>query len=499
MNRNRPFLVSVFLLLSVLSGYADVDTGWPCIDDASCLADLGNGVQFYCSRDTSTCFQVTATENATTLSTVPAAASTVETQGSGLDTRVAKTEQDIQTLDADLQRFKQDLTSIKNDLNAVQRHAAQISTDINRLSQSLATDVAPKVSQTLAGQAALQQDLNQTQAEVAMIEEDLTREQRFTRFLKVAFFTLLVVAVALLVIYYLNREKSPIKVTPEIQNYITAHIAKGRKFPAIKDELLHAGWNEEEITHAYKQTLKKNYQTYREKRYTAAAPAASFGYDRRKMMSIAVVSIVLIIGLFFLIGGVVGKAFFITRFVNTSSGEIIDVVECTPPQILTPAGDSCCTDANANSICDAAEREVEELQGEHCVDNFQCASGQLCINGQCSSLAGLYQGSSDCDKLCAYYALRVKTSDGESYSVKPNRGSYTAAGALEWKVLEMPKHCDGEAAIVPVSIIRKEPGKILSEEVITLRRGETSTALGHPSLPEVSFSLTLQNVYEICE
>ena len=58
----------------------------------------------------------------------------------------------------------------------------------------------------------------------------------------------------------------------------------------------------------------------------------------------------------------------------------------------------------------------------------------------------------------------MATSDKESYDLKPKQGSYTGAGALEWKLLEMPQYCKGESAIVPVNIIKKQTGQKISEE-----------------------------------
>ena len=82
--------------------------------------------------------------------------------------------------------------------------------------------------------------------------------------------------------------------------------------------------------------------------------------------------------------------------------------------------------------------------------------------------------------------------------MKPKRGSYTAAGALEWKIMDAPEHCNGEPTIIPVSIIKKSPGKILSEQVITLHKGQASPVLTHPTLPDFSFSLKIEEVNELC-
>ncbi len=510
MKKRIVLLVLVLVLISIvisIASFADADTGWPCASDATCEADLGNGLQYYCNTETTSCFQITEIANASAASAVtpaliPAAtpSTTADSRISALEADVTVAQQDIKTLDNDIAGIRQSITSTTADITNIQRQLGRVSTDVSTLSQSLTAEVNPKVSQALAGQAALQQGLNQTQTEVALIEQGLQKEQAFSRFLKITFFVLLVIAAALGVLYYLNRGKeNDAPITQEITSYITTLITKGRKLPAIKETLLKAGWMEEEILNAYQETIRRNYQHYQEKSAakTAEVPAVP-AYDKTKIASIAIVSIILIIGIVFLISGAVGKAFFITRFINQSSGEIIDVTTCTPPQIMSPEG-TCCTDANNNSLCDVAEREVGAIAGEVCSDNLQCGSSGYCINGRCATLASLYQGSEDCDKLCNYYALRISTSDQETYTVRPGRGSYTAVGALEWRVGEMPQHCEGERAIVPIHIITKETGKVLSEEVIALQERETSTSLTHLNLPEVKFTLTIDDIFELCE
>lgn len=520
-------LLGIFLLSLVLFSAADIDTDWPCADDLGCNEDLGE--EFYCNLDTASCFQIEEPAVAAPAMGTPALSTIVAPAVGSIEQRVAVLEASLTTVRNDLAAINidtRDIGAVRGDLNSLQRQVAQISNDIETLSQeigALQDDLGPQVEQALTGFAALQDDLDLTQTELNVVEEGLAKEKAFTKFLTYTFFILLAIAVMLGVAYYLLRNSRTLD--PEILEYITRYIKQGKKYPDIKRELVKAGWNEEEINWAYKETMKKNYQSYLQRK-SASAPLSStaraspalvspssalppaekaaaqtrtpaLGKDKNKMISIAAVSIFLLIGVFFLLSGVVGKAVFVERFINTSSGELRDVISCTPPQILTPDEDACCTDANNNAQCDTAEREMQLSEGA-CTDNLQCGSGQLCINGACSVLSEIYQGSEICDKQCNYYALQVVTSDGETYNTKPKRGSYTAAGALEWKIMEAPKHCNGEQTVIPVSIIRKAPGKILSEEIITLHKSEASPIITHPELPDFSFSLKIENVNELC-
>mgnify|MGYP001582331241 FL=1 len=133
-----------------------------------------------------------------------------------------------------------------------------------------------------------------------------------------------------------------------------------------------------------------------------------------------------------------------------------------------------------------------------CDDNRECGYGLYCVANTCKSLSSLYAGEGDCSKLCSYYAIKILTSDGETYDLKPKQGSYTGAGALEWKTMQMPQHCKGEQPIVPINILTKNTGEVIGENVILLHEGQTSPVLTHPNISKITFTLTLADVFESC-
>ncbi len=500
-------LAVVFLMLAGVLAWADIDTGILCSDDLDC--ELNGGETYYCSPETYTCFLVEALEESqgAALEETETVQATEDLQMKSLEANVATLQTDVGSLNADIGAIRSDLAANRNDLSLIQRQFGQISSDLSSLSQQIASlrqDLAPRIDKALTGQASLQEELDS-------IEEGLQKEQAFTKFLKVTFFVLLGLATALIVFFYINRQKrTERKLDATTYNYVTKQIQQGKKYPQIKEGLLKSGWSEEEIKWAYQETLRTNYQRYAQKKGAAEGKETPAGnkaaekpaaQDKTKVMLVSTVVVLMVIAALFILGGTVGKAFYVERYINQSSGELVDVVKCTPPQILSPSGGTCCTDLNNNTVCDAAERVVEEARGGECTDNLQCGYGEYCIDNRCGSLADLYQGSSVCGRRCNFYAVRISTSDKETYNgIKPGRGSYTAAGALEWKLLkDMPDHCEGEKPIVPISIIKKAPGKVLSEEVIALHRGETSRTISHPELPEVSFTLKVDDVRELCE
>ncbi len=530
-------LVGLVLLVSMLWVFADTNTGWPCANDQTCQQDLGGepGATFYCQQGT--CFQretVPAAPVPPAPVASPPATGSSDSRFTAVEASVNTLQTDTSLLDQDVSTTKQDIQAMRTQLSAVQVQTAQLANDVTSLSQSVAalrSELGPKVTNALAGQAVLLQGLNATQQELSQVREGLDTG----RILTYIFFTLLVIAVALGVAYYVTKMRP--KINPEIYQYITKNIKEGKKFPLIRESLRKAGWSDEDIAVAYKETIRKNYQQYRQQSVAmTSVPATgiqrgatrrpmqfagsttstttSVGADRNKIISIVVVSLLLLGGVFFLLSGTVGKAIYTQRLVGGVEGGNAGVVEytvdCTPPHILTPTKDACCLDTKTkyengtlqeglpNGICDNLdERAAGELQGSACNDNNQCG-GEYCIDGTCRSIATIYQGSPQCDKMCNYYSVRIGTSDGETYSIKPNKGSYTAAGALEWKVLSAPDHCEGERVVVPLMITTKEPGKILSERIITLREGEKSEALTHPTIPHISFKLKASSVFELC-
>ncbi len=136
------------------------------------------------------------------------------------------------------------------------------------------------------------------------------------------------------------------------------------------------------------------------------------------------------------------------------------------------------------------------VENTSCRINGDCPQGKLCIDGNCQTISSLY--TTDCENKCSFSNLTFTTSDGESYTLKEGQGTYTAAGALEWKVSSVPDFCPEEDLVVPLYLYKKNFGKTVEEEVITLKQGQTSNAITHPSMPALKFTVTLQQIKTIC-
>lgn len=157
--------------------------------------------------------------------------------------------------------------------------------------------------------------------------------------------------------------------------------------------------------------------------------------------------------------------------------------------------------AQSNAINVPEKQEVpSEIpiveEAKTCEYNTDCAENLLCINKECKTLASLYE--TDCEQKCTITSVKVKTSDDEEYDLGLGQGSYTAAGALEWKLLKTPDYCPGSDPLVAIEVIKKTTGKIVGEQVLTLHKGDTSEEITHPTVKRVKFTAQLEEVTESC-
>ena len=501
MKRNLVVIVLMVFLLVLSSSLALVDepdlfaeTDETCavgcfldfLGDGECDLACNNPV---CEFDWDDCEinpEVSLESNITEVVSTPASPNTFSVAKQEINDRIDRMQIDFSTLEADLSALEDDVNYQINSIAGLQQQIDGVNTKSSNLNV--------KLNQFSTGLAGLQQSLNITQNNLTAVNQQLSREKALTTVMLVIFFLILAIGAFFGISYYLTNRK--IKIDPQITNYITRHIKQGKKYPHLKRNLLQAGWQEDHIEHAYKTTMKKNYYQYLQK-----AGVKALGYDKRKVITIAVITIVLIIGIILIVNGSVGKAIEFQRLVDGEidgdTGKVTYTSSCTPPHILTPDGDDCCLDVDANGLCDNQELRVVEEAETGCTDNNQCALGEQCINNVCDTFASLYSGEGDCSRYCSPYIVQIITSDGETYNLKPREGSYTATGVLEWKVMSTPDHCIGEQAVIPIKIIRKELGDIINEEIITFRRGETKQILINPNSPNL-FSLTLNRISEVC-
>jgi len=144
----------------------------------------------------------------------------------------------------------------------------------------------------------------------------------------------------------------------------------------------------------------------------------------------------------------------------------------------------------------AAQTIAKETVG--CTDNSQCAWNEQCIDEGCNTIESLYD--TNCDIKCNFNSVLVKTSDGETYTFDRGKGSYTAAGALSWKLLPGPDYCKGEdaQAIIPIELTKLNYGQIVGKNVVTITKGKPSSVITHPNISSIKFTLTATDLKEKC-
>lgn len=507
-------VVVLFVFLFAISSYADVDTGYSCAMDCQTLSQ--NGDQYYCNQATQTCFLIDSGETETTYTAETTTAST------GLlalttEQKIAALEESISALQTNLQEVSSGVSLSNQDISAIKNQLASMQIELSSLKGNIETDLNEQTNSFSTGLAGLQEGVNKTQQTLEEVQRQLDKGPLGT-FFTTLLVLLIIGAVGGGIYYYMTRMQPNSGSNNSIRNYINDSIKQGKKLPQIKQELARAGWSSRDIEENYNDIARQNYRQYkssqpertytqRPRQYSTARNSSTFSSlseNPKKMIAIAAVSVLVIIMVVLVLRGVsTGEAIFFKKLIggseNGTSGENTYTVECTPPHLLNPVGDGCCLDSDASGICDTIELQGPGLGvGGQCNDNRECSPGLYCVSNSCSSLDSLYTRQGDCSKLCSYYALKILTSDGESYDLKPKQGSYTAAGALEWKILAMPQYCKGEPAIVPINIIKKKTGEIITEEVIVLHEGENSNVLTHPTIPSVAFTLTVADVFESC-
>ena len=440
--------------------------------------------------------------NATTNTTVtpPAANVTVNpnTQKIALlELKINSLESQIYILQTDLQTLDYKVSTIKNDVDI-------INSQQNSLEQGIKQDIG-SVSTGLAG---LQKNLDTTKENLTEVKTELEGTQSFNTFL--AFIIFLIVVTVIGGIVYAKKKGIfsnglfNNKVHPQVASYITNHIKQGKKFEHIKQNLVQAGWEEKDIHHAYKSTMKTNYQSYKKAQ----------GPDKKKVIMISVIGVVIIIVGMFSLSGSVGQAIKIQQTVDTKTSVLTTDIICEDGLILNPTGDGCCQDVNQNQVCD--DIDIYQLNKAAqdkavCSDNNDCSADKVCINNKCGYVKDIYKGSDICSKRCTYYSVETVTSDGETYFHKPGQGGYTAAGGLTWNLLDAPSHCIEENAqtvfeiskLGPTTIINENGEKkskisLLSKEIITLEQGQKSKIITHPANSNIKFTLLANEIFENC-
>jgi hypothetical protein len=449
-----------------------------------------------------------STTNITTPATTQATSTVIATT-----TNITELERQITRMQSQVSNLQSSVTSMQQGLNTNQGSYNSLQQEVGRLNANLQTiqaaqqqlqqQLQSQQNQVATGLAGLQRTVDTTKNELVSVNKTLQEQQASTKTtINFIFFFFIILITGGGIAWYLMIFKSKQQPHAEIQTYITQHIKNGMKYPTIRENLLKAGWSEEDIKWAYQGTAKSNYKQYNKKNKPT----------KQKAIAIAGVSllIILIVAFFFTKGTSTGQAF---QFYGGASDFEEDIpinpaiARCFPPDILV--NNACCPDLNNNSICDTTDGYTEEPQSVQiaCSDNIQCSSGRSCINKVCQFIAEQYS-TQDCQVKCNIIRVHLtafhQDSTGriistENYTLRPGLGSYTGAGALQWTLLPVPDYCNANRKDVPVPIEIKtfDNSQRLSTEVITLK-ADNEEILTHPTVDLRGFTLRVNDLFHTC-
>ena len=159
---------------------------------------------------------------------------------------------------------------------------------------------------------------------------------------------------------------------------------------------------------------------------------------------------------------------------------------------------------NVETVVAEEELIVEEveivIEKVACDFSDDCEWNEYCIEGFCGKTSDIYNIDGDCDSKCNFNNVQVTTSDGDELALSRGQGSYTAAGAVEWKLLSSANYCLGDDPTpVAVELIKKNYGEIIEKEVVVLEVGEESDSITHPDIAHIDFTLEVISIDETCE
>jgi len=502
-------------------------TDYSCITDTDCSL---HGESYYCSELTSICIDNSTDYSNDDLSEVSASVASLSNSINNLKEQlnelnnsvgdyVTVIDRNVLTLSDAVSKLEQYDVNFGSELSTVSSKIDNIEVDLEETVGEL-SNIESDANTALSGLEILEQDITSTKEEVSNVETKLEQRAEKESLLRNVALMIIVLVIFISLLYFIlshHKIRKVRHVDREVKDYLIKHIKSGSAYEVIRKHLSKAGWPDKEIKRVYNLTTQENYFNYlkskgkvaKDKKFHSSVPP-----NNKKIIAISMISLLILSSLILFVSNSTGQAIHTQKLiggeVDGTSGVVTYEIECTSPHILNEDGDYCCLDTNNNNKCDYLENREEEVEDEFgvitrtiqnsnsCDDNLQCASG-LCIENECGVLHELYDGTGDCSRLCDYYSVKVSTSDGETYNVASNYGSYTAAGGLEWKVLNGVDHCQGEPAKIPIKISTKRTGETISEKVIILHEGENSDFFTHPDIDSLAFRLTIEDIYEVCE
>ncbi|MBS3123982.1 hypothetical protein J4437_05100 [Candidatus Woesearchaeota archaeon] len=383
LNKSRSFSITALLLISLVfvltSSFfvsANTNLNIPCTSNTDCELiknTYGYTFQVYCNPIASNpivskCFSIDNTTNSNNPSSLNSGSRNLTTSNASLSTssssnnlalqaslqaaqsqlsqltpKISELESSVLNTDARVGTIEADLANIQAQFQELNSNVERLNTAISSLSsgqENLKSELNQNLQVVNTGLAGLQESIVQTQTNVQTLEEAVAERPTVGKLMLYGIAVILIAAGVFGLIYLLRTKQPKKNLPPSVINYITQKIRTGQKFSHIRDELVKAGWDEEDVKWAYKETARHNFSGYQQKTSASNTEKSNVGanlksevyYDhvpenrsqkknktsqsssevlpflgglqKNKVLAIIAVSVVLLIGLLLFIRGV---------------------------------------------------------------------------------------------------------------------------------------------------------------------------------------------------
>ena len=297
---------------------ADYDSRIACNNAADCASC---GVQppatCYCKAQTASCWVDTSSSALPLAQTGPTEANNQADNAANLnDTTITAllsqqpaADQLLPDTDSEILGQEQ-IMALQDNLILLQQQVSQLTGEVQSLSLqgSQVSGIKTDLNTVSSGLASLQQNLDATKSELSGLDQNLKQEQKATKLLSSFLLIIIIVAVAAALIYFLSGRQR--KNNLHLVKGITNPPGQERNSSDLLANLERAGRDTEEIRSACQSPVKQDDSN--NDNYSINNPLSSGGrpnfnrqqLDTRKIASISIVSVLIIISAIFLLKGI---------------------------------------------------------------------------------------------------------------------------------------------------------------------------------------------------
>ena len=270
----KVIIILIFVLLSTFALADDPLSFATCTSDDVCSFCEETELSCYCNLDENICY--------------------VESESTTEPQVQQATLQEPQVTKEEIDSITTLTQSTARRISSLERSYAQLQEQEKQTEEQTAI-LESNIDSLATGLATIQNSLVETQSELEVVSTKLTRSQKRSKALLVILLSVIIFIVALLLSIFTTRKSPKRKLHPDLTKFITEHIKQGKKYTSIRDSLLNAGYSQEDAAFAYKETMRKNYSSYKKN----VSPKT----DSKKVLALIGIAIILVILVMFILKG----------------------------------------------------------------------------------------------------------------------------------------------------------------------------------------------------